>query len=145
MRTTQLRRALLRHRDTQAIFIGVFPANKLPQIPKHKTIAFIANTDPAHKPGQHWVAFFFNNEHVFFFDSYGRSPREYGFHKPMNYRKYKHFFARRIQGRGKECGFYCLYFILAMVQGKSFNLFGDDLNANDRCVRNIVQSHFALF
>jgi hypothetical protein len=145
MKTAQLQRALQWHRDTSSIFKGVFPANKLPTIPKNKTLAIIANTDPSHRPGQHWVAFFFKREHVYFFDSYGQKPQKAEFHKLMMCRKYKHFFGRRIQGSGKECGFYCLYFILSMVQGKSFDIFGDDLNANDRCVRNIVQKHFEIF
>jgi hypothetical protein len=145
MRTRELEKALRQHQDTRSIFKGVFPSNQLPKIKPHEESALIANTDPSHKPGVHWVAFFFKKEHVYFFDSYGRKPQKAEFRKLMMCRKYKHFFARRIQGDGKECGFYCLYFMLAMIQGKSFDKFGDDLNANDRCVRNIVQKHFGLF
>ena len=39
-------------------FRGVFPADKLPSVPKGRrfTDAYIVNTDPAGEPGEHWLA-----------------------------------------------------------------------------------------
>ena len=89
MQTKQLKKPLRSHRDTQKIFKDVYASDKLPRIPKQKTLALIANTDPSHKPGQHWVAVFFNKTTVYYFDSYGRSPTGTPFQKLMTYRKRK--------------------------------------------------------
>lgn len=134
---------LTRHRDTKHVFMGVFPCDRLPKnIPQNKTIAIIANTDPAHKSGQHWVAYFYSKTCVYYFDSYGKPPKSYALRKMMKFRRAQKVFGRRIQGLGKECGYYCLYFILAMIYGKDFSCFGDDYNANDRLVRKLVQAYF---
>ena len=39
-------------------FRGVFPADKLPSVPKGRrfTDAYLVNTDPAGEPGEHWLA-----------------------------------------------------------------------------------------
>jgi len=146
MRTRQLQRALRFHRDTKPFFRGVFACDRLPRdIPKGKAIALIANTDPSHKPGQHWVAYFYTRTHVYFFDSYGMTPSKAPFHRLMKYRKYKKYFCKRIQGEGQVCGHYCMYFILAMIYNYDFACFGDDLNANDRYVRNFVRENFPHF
>ena len=145
MKTKQLEQALIYHRDTKHIFMGVYPSDRLPRnIPKNKTVALIANTDPTHKPGQHWVAFFFSKSTVYFFDSYGRSPAKSPFHRLMKYRRHQKVFSRRLQGDGRTCGYYCLYFILAMIQNRNFVCFGDNLNANDRYVVQFVKEHFHI-
>ena len=144
MRTKQLKKALRSHRDMQKIFKDVYASDKLPRIPKQKTLALIANTDPSHKPGQHWVAVFFNKTTVYYFDSYGRSPTGTPFQKLMTYRKRKKMFGRRIQGDGRVCGYYCLYFILTMLHQCTFACFGDNLNANDRYVLQFVKKHFSI-
>ena len=45
------------------------------------------------------------------------------------------------------CGHYCMYFILAMVRGNINTLlacFRDDLDTNDRVVRNAVMTLFMI-
>ena len=144
MRTKQLLKALKFHRATKDVFLGVFASNTLPRIPRRKRVALIVNTDPAHKPGQHWCAFYFTPNCVYFFDSYGRPPGTKSFCKLMRCRKYKRVFGRRLQGRGRVCGYYCMYFVLAMVRNMDFSCFGDDLDANDRIVRQFVTEHFPV-
>ena len=148
MRTSQLLRALRHHRETGGVFLGVFPSDRLPRsIPKHRTVALIVNTDPSHRPGHHWCAFYITPTCVYFFDFYGCTPRLKSFQRLMRCRRKKKVFARRLQGRGTVCGHYCMYFILAMVRGDINNrlaLFGDDLNANDRVVRNVVMNNFMM-
>lgn len=144
MRTKKLQKALTFHRDTKAIFRGVFPSNRLPVIPRGKVVTLVANTDPSHKPGQHWVAYFFTKTHVYYFDSYGLPPMTPSLARLMKRRKHRKYFCRRLQGRGYVCGEYCLYFILAMIYDMDFSCFGDDLNANDRYVRKFIRKHFPL-
>ena len=137
-------KALRFHRETKDIFLGVYASNTLPIIPRNKKIALIVNTDPANKPGQHWCAFYFTPSSVYFFDSYGNSPYTSSFHRLMRQRRYKHVFGRRIQGNGRVCGYYCVYFILAMIRNREFSHFGTDLNANDRVVRKFVKENFPI-
>lgn len=54
-------------------FRGVFPADKLPNVPNWRVFsdAYIVNTDPAGKPGEHWLAIWTRNRVCEVFDSYG--------------------------------------------------------------------------
>ena len=42
-------------------FVGVFPRNRLPAINTYPA-SLILNTDPSGRPGEHWVAIYFNKE-----------------------------------------------------------------------------------
>ena len=149
MRTKQLLRALKQHRETGDVFLGVFASDKLPtRLNAPHDVALIANTDPSDKPGQHWCAFYITPACVYFFDSYGLPPITKSFRKLMRCRRKRRVFGRRLQGRGRVCGHYCMYFILAMARGGGsdmFARFGDDLDANDRIVRQEVMKNFALW
>ena len=57
-------------------FGGVYPSN---QLPPHQTepICYIFNSDPAHQPGEHWMAYFQRDKTCDFFDSYGLPLEHY--------------------------------------------------------------------
>ena len=138
MYTSQLKRALERNRDTRHLWRNVVASDMLPRrIPKRPGI-IIANTDPSTRPGQHWVAYYFTDSCVTYFDSYGRAPAS----KMMRLRKNQRYFGRRIQGTGNMCGEYCLYFVLTMIYNLNFDCFGTDLEANDRLVKRLVKRYF---
>ena len=139
MLTSQLRKALRFHPHTRSVFGGVYARNRIPPVP-NKEIAYIINTDPADKPGKHWVAFYLTKYTVYYFDPYGFPPT--GFHKILHARKNVLYFGQRLQGMGRTCGHYCLYFILAMQRDRSFRIFSNDYNANDRIVKRFVERHF---
>ena len=46
----------------------------LPDIKPIHTKAYIVNTDLSDDPGEHWVAVYFRDKKVIYFDSYGMSP-----------------------------------------------------------------------
>ena len=143
MKTTQLKKMVYNHRDLRRVFRGVYACDALPRrIPANKTVALIANTDPAHKSGQHWVAYYYTPTCVYYFDSYGRPPCNRHLDRMMKYRKRQRVFGRRLQGLDGVCGLYCLYFLWAMTYQKDFSQFGDDLNANDRLVRKLTDATF---
>ena len=146
MRTQQLERALRGHRDVRPYFMGVYASDLLPRtIPKGKPRLLVANTDPSQRPGKHWVAYYFTaGDTVYYFDSTGQPPYTPTLQRLLRNRRRHRVFGRRIQGMDRTCGYYCLYFILAMVRGYSFECFGDDLNANDRLVRRLVREHFRV-
>ena len=74
MNTTQLQRVLDEDPRTSTVFQGVFPQNHRPPHP-HPPVGYILNTDPCDRPGEHWVAVFFDREgQGEYFDSYGYPP-----------------------------------------------------------------------
>ena len=98
---------------------------------KKEKIGIIFNLDPHDKPGSHWVAMFVNipKREMYYFDSYGDST-------PLRIKK----LAKRIQEQsvqtGKEfkflenpvrhqysnseCGMYCLYFIIKLIEDRKY-------------------------
>ena len=93
MITSQLRKALLLHPKTTIVYGGVYARNRIPTIPPHKKIAFIVNTDPSHKPGEHWVGFYLTKSTVYYFDPYGIPP--VGFQKILQSRNKTLYFGKR--------------------------------------------------
>ena len=60
-------------------FQGIFATDTLPDQVTRFPSAIVCNTDPAEKPGAHWIAFWFKNRYKCeFYDSFGRRPEEYG-------------------------------------------------------------------
>ena len=142
MKTSQLKKALTRHHQTQSVFGGVYARDKVPTAPKGKTVAYVVNTDKSNQPGQHWVVFYYTPHQVKYFDPYGRPPQ--GFQRLLGSRTRKQYFKRRLQGLGRMCGHYCLYFILTQCSHLTLCPFGRDYNANDRYVKRMAEMHFAL-
>lgn len=99
-----------------------------------KHIGVVFNLDPHYKEGSHWVALFISIKHgcICFFDSYGEKP-EKQINKFMNMVKtqanglgldmHKHVIENRHQYSDSECGMYCLYFIIQMLNGKKAEYF----------------------
>lgn len=103
---------------------------------KNKTkIGIIFNLDEHDEEGSHWVAVFIDaiKKEVYYFDSYGDKP-------PKNIKKFintvqkqtsllgtkfKYFYNnKRHQYKNSECGMYCLYFIISLLQyGGNFQHF----------------------
>jgi len=143
MRTNELAKALNWNVHTRSVFGGVFARDRASITKKkEKNVAFIVNTDPSTKSGEHWVAFYFTPEEVFYFDSYGNPPQHKRFATLMKKRKKASFFHQRLQGSGETCGEYCLYFILAMQGHANMKVFGNELNSNDRYVKKFVHREF---
>ena len=53
-------------------FRGVYSSDTLP-VGDIKGL-IVCNTDPHDKPGEHWVAMYFDGERGEYFDSFGRKP-----------------------------------------------------------------------
>jgi hypothetical protein len=112
-------------------------------------IGVIFNLDNHDQDGSHWVAIIIdlNKKQICFFCSYGSEPekqhikfieevqkqgKDLGIN--LKYKMNKHEY----QGDTNECGFYCMYVIINIIHGKSFesivgkkkkkkHLFGDEL------------------
>lgn len=132
-----------------SIFLGVFPSDMLPKVVKKRPSAIIINTDPANKPGKHWVAAYFNNDNsVEYFDSYGLSPFN---NEILNFLSenssviYKN--GVHLQGLNSlVCGLYCIFFLYFKCRGYSLNkilkFFDKNRDKNDAKVCNFMYKKF---
>ena len=68
MNTEEIDRVL--RRTCAKDFDGVFSAGTLPEKPH----LLVVNTDPAHRPGRHWVCMWMENGYGEYFDSFGQPP-----------------------------------------------------------------------
>lgn len=102
-------------------------------ISKGKTqIGIIFNTDKHTEPGSHWVALFIDckKKSIYYFDSYADdAPKEVRVlgkrlqkQSEALGKRYKYIENRkRHQWSNSECGMYCLFFIIELLKGRSFN------------------------
>jgi hypothetical protein len=109
-----LRRALASH---DVVFSGVFAADTVPNVRKYPSF-FVVNTDPAERPGEHWVACFAKSPgEVEFFDSYGMSVDTYPHIRlPFRVTTYNSVSLQAINSYA--CGHFCIYYICKRAQGQ---------------------------
>lgn len=76
MNTKKIEEILFSDPKTKTVFEGVFPSDRFPKYNDKFPKAFIFNTDPHDKPGEHWVACFQESwfSPIEYFDSYGLPP-----------------------------------------------------------------------
>lgn len=133
---------------TKKIFAGVYPYDLLP-LNKDviKPSAFIINTDPHYKRGEHWIAIYFPVHGLpEVFDSYGFPIFIPGLNKFIGNGTY-HYNKKLIQNTlSSVCGQYCIYFIYCKSIGKSLNSivnsFGKNKLLNDEYVNSVVETIF---
>ena len=110
MNSEEIQRALRRVRD----FDGVFAADALPDEPH----LLVVNTDPASRPGRHWVCICVENRRGEYFDSFGRPPTT-DFERYMDLHRSSWIFNRRqLQSViSRFCGHYCIYYCVLRSRG----------------------------
>ena len=129
-------------------FVGVFSSNKIPVIAQYPT-ALVANTDPSHEPGSHWVAILFLNPfETEYFCSYGQKPKSPGLKKVLKGLKVK-YNEKRLQGDySSVCGQYSIYFLIKRNQGLTMeeiaDQFSKNLFENDKLIKCYVNDNFDL-
>ena len=100
-------------------FKGVFARDNIPVIITYPC-SLILNTDPSTRPGEHWLALFFNSKkEAEFFDSFGNDAQEFGLGKYIKRFSIK-IVSNNVQLQSFDsnaCGYYCLYFILLKSRG----------------------------
>lgn len=92
-----------------------------------KSIGIVYNLDPHYKSGSHWVANYIDiaNHVCYYFDSYGIEPptQVVAFMKWLTTQDPKmklQYSKRRLQYSNTECGMYCIYVIIRLLEGDSF-------------------------
>ena len=92
-----------------------------------RSIGIVYNLDPHYKSGSHWVANYIDlaGHTCYYFDSYGMKP-------PPQIETFMKWLAvqdpsmklesngRRLQYSNTECGMYCIYMIIRMLEGDKF-------------------------
>lgn len=148
MNTNNILESLRGFTNNNMSTVGVFPCNKLPS--KIKKPAFIvANTDPANRPGEHWVAFYFPTKgNAEFFDSFGQAPSKKYFTKFLEKHSTKYIInSQRFQGNfSSACGNYCCLFLYFRSKGKSIKQFSNkfspyNFDSNDEKVISLFNKY----
>lgn len=132
---------------TYKCFKGVYPSDRLPFTSK-LPLNIIANTDPADKPGQHWVSLSIDKRGKgYYFDSFGLPPlvpsiRRFLTLKCKNGWTYN---KTQIQDvRTTVCGNYCVLFTIFKCNNLSpkqfFVQFSDKTMENDIKMKNIFRN-----
>lgn len=95
-----------------------------------RTIGAVFNLDPHDKSGSHWIAccLLLDERAIYYFDSYGLPPppqvsrfmRSFILQDAGLELKYN---GRRFQFGNSECGMYCMYFLICMINRVSFKTF----------------------
>ena len=97
-------------------FVGVYARDTLPYNIKKKPFGLVVNTDESDKPGEHWIAFYFDSDGIGeYFDSYGLPPLYEEFYDYLNEYSSGGHFHNKVTLQCTTCitcGHYCILFLL---------------------------------
>jgi hypothetical protein len=98
-------------------FCGVFAADEVPKKFSKYPLCFVINTDPANKPGEHWVACFaVSSSSLEFFDSFGLPTSAYPHIRGLPYvRTFNEISLQPFFSR--TCGHFCIFYISQRASG----------------------------
>lgn len=105
---------------------GVNAADRLPKRVPKQPYGFIANTQGHVLPGEHWCAFYDDGrDHVLFFDSYGRIPRQNSvyFYQWLRGKSVKMNTIQIQSDESSVCGLYCILFLRHILCGETLEQF----------------------
>lgn len=111
MDTQQLEKILTGH--LKSTFHGVFALDEIPKTPLLRPVAFIVNTDPSTRDGEHWTAIYIHNDNRGeYFDSFGKPPaKTVQTYLNKNATGGWEFNRRQVQGISTLCGGYCVQYL----------------------------------
>lgn len=128
-------------------FIGTFASCQFGRIPEKRVYGFITNDQNHLLPGGHWNGWWVEDDVVTFFDSFARSPLEFGHDYEHILRHFKSFkyTSKHLQSLDSVvCGYYCIHFILLLSSGFSvkcfLNEYTQNTNENDLFVVKVINS-----
>lgn len=135
-----LRRAI---EPLHVTFAGVFAADAIDNVVDFPT-CFVVNTDPASKPGEHWVACYAKSlSEVEFFDSYGMPVSAYpNIRMPYSITRHNKI---SLQGyNSNACGHFCIYYLVKRAQGTTLRRIGTHLSAINAVQRETLVRRFVF-
>ena len=106
-------------------YLGTFPLDRLPDLPKKFPKSIIINTDKSNRPGDHWIAIVLTEKHAYYFDSFGLGIVDQEIQQFLLPRYSSIIFnSLCIQHiLSDKCGFYCIYFVKNVHNFKSYYKF----------------------
>ena len=131
MDNTSLRDIIERIPELKFRYIGSFPADFVPNLPKF-TFAII-NTSPSSEAGEHWIMIGRLNRNYYYADSLAQSITHYKF---LN-KKYQKMIHRPLQKMENLCGFYTIYAAFHLFKFLQTNL----NNVHDVHVLNFISNY----
>ena len=131
MDNTSLRDIIERIPELKFRYIGSFPADFVPNLPKFSFA--IINTSPSTEVGEHWIMIGRLNRNYYYADSLARSVTHYNF---LN-KKYQKMIHRPPQKMQNLCGFYTIYAAFHLIQFLQTNL----NNVHDVHVLNFISNY----
>ena len=131
MDNTSLRDIFERIPELKFRYIGSFPADFVPNLPKF-TFAII-NTSPSSGAGEHWIMIGRLNRNYYYADSLARSITHYKF---LN-KKYQKMIHRPLQKMENLCGLYTIYAAFHLFKFLQTNL----NNVHDVHVLNFISNY----
>jgi hypothetical protein len=149
MNTLEISRVAKSHPKLKKYFQGVYALDQIPYFIPRYPAAYIINTHPMKKPGDHWVALYFDSRYNgTYFDSFGFPPR----HKRIitflkrNSSTWTYSNTPLQYPFSLLCGEYCIYFLVQKSQGISLNkflsFFNYDLELNDKKITRYAARNF---
>jgi len=126
-------------------FLGVYPSNAKPEIPKYSDFSIIFNLSKHNEKGTHFVTVLKKKKSVFYFDSYGKPCENKNILIFLNQLSQFYYYNKfSIQADNSIfCGIFCLGFLLStqklnLTPEKYINLFSHKSNENDTIVTNFI-------
>ena len=133
----------------------VIAKDELPLRKPEHVKAYIVNTQPSYKPGEHWVAVTFNrNGDLLYFDSYGLPPMEKEIIDFIHNHSTRWIFNKQpLQSLyAITCGLYCIFVLDAVSRGANLQrclqhrFYTTDHHRNDRNVKAwFMQTYGTLY
>lgn len=149
MNSKQLFHALYHNKITNPFFDGIFASDQLENIVL-KPRLLIANTQPAHLSGEHWIAFFFEGNQVDVFDSLGKELLSYPSARFDMLNFVKRFASvckspkyRTQPPNSNICGQMCLYFAYYRTLGYSLDMILEKMQ-NIQMVLRFIRKQFKI-
>ena len=141
MQTQQLLEALKGYSN----FNGVFPRDLLGNF-AYRPGGYIVNTDPSDKPGEHWVALFFDEQHVGeYFDPYGFAPMHEEIYNFLNQHSSSKWTYNKQQLQNIlsiSCCYFCYLYQMFRLNGLSLADL-QDFFTNKTVINEILLNYYA--
>ena len=145
MNELQIKHILESDARARDAFRGVYARNKLP-IRAPTTSLYVCNTDPNHKPGEHWVTIYINNDRRGeYFDSFGMPPLfdEFVTFLNNNTKSWTHSKIVVQDVYSSVCGYHCIFYAvhrcIGFNVGSIANMYTNDAVFNDAIVEEFVR------
>lgn len=136
--------------DFDKVHFVLCSSDTLPTTVNYFPTAYIVNTDPSYKSGEHWVAFYFesNSSIPEYFDSYGLPPTVLSFYDILPH-IYKCLDVALQSLFSTVCGYYCLYYLKSRSMGQSMeeaiSIFDNNRHNNDKIIVQYFNKNFKKF